>query len=131
LANPPVFSHVPTLRADSDNSLALDSKVMDMQKAHYTNLRPVTLEVGMAEAFAQAVLTAEDMGWEIVHSDAASGQIEAVVSTLLFGFKDDVAIRLTAVEGGTQVDLRSVSRVGQSDLGANAARIQEFLDAIQ
>ena len=71
------------------------------------------------------------MGWEIVHSDAASGQIEAVVSTLLFGFKDDVAIRLTAVEGGTQVDLRSVSRVGQSDLGANAARIQEFLDAIQ
>jgi uncharacterized protein (DUF1499 family) len=131
LANPPVFSHVPTLRADSDNSLALDSKVMDLQKAHYTNLRPVTLEVGMAEAFAQAVLTAEDMGWEIVHSDAASGQIEAVVSTLLFGFKDDVAIRLTAVEGGTQVDLRSVSRVGQSDLGANAARIQEFLDAIQ
>jgi uncharacterized protein (DUF1499 family) len=131
LANPPVFSHVPSLRADGDNSLALDSKVMDMQKAHYTNLRPVTLEVGMAEAFAQAVLTAEDMGWEIVHSDAASGQIEAVVTTLLFGFKDDVAIRMTAVDGGTQIDLRSVSRVGQSDLGANAARIQAFLDAIQ
>jgi len=131
LANPPVFSHVPSLRADGDNSLALDSKVMDMQKAHYTNLRPVTLEVGMAEAFAQAVLTAEDMGWEIVHSDAARGQIEAVVTTLLFGFKDDVAIRMTAVDGGTQIDLRSVSRVGQSDLGANAARIQAFLDAIQ
>lgn len=131
LANPPVFSQVPSLRADGDNSLALDSKVMDMQKAHYTNLRPVTLEVGMAEAFAQAVLTAEDMGWEIVHSDAASGQIEAVVTTLLFGFKDDVAIRMTAVDGGTQIDLRSVSRVGQSDLGANAARIQAFLDAIQ
>ena len=131
LANPPVFSHVPSLRADGDNSLALDSKVMDIQKAHYTNLRPVTLEVGMAEAFAQAVLTAEDMGWEIVHSDAASGQIEAVVTTLLFGFKDDVAIRMTAVDGGTQIDLRSVSRVGQSDLGANAARIQGFLDAIQ
>ena len=131
LANPPVFSHVPSLRADGDNSLAFDSKVMDMQKAHYTNLRPVTLEVGMAEAFAQAVLTAEDMGWEIVHSDAASGQIEAVVTTLLFGFKDDVAIRMTAVDGGTQIDLRSVSRIGQSDLGANAARIQGFLDAIQ
>ena len=131
LANPPVFSHVPSLRADGDNSLAFDSKVMDMQKAHYTNLRPVTLEVGMAEAFAQAVLTAEDMGWEIVHSDAASGQIEAVVTTPLFGFKDDVAIRMTAVDGGTQIDLRSVSRVGQSDLGANAARIQAFLDAIQ
>ncbi len=131
LANPPVFNHVPSLRAESDNSLALDSAVMDMQKAHYTNLQPVTLEVGMSDAFAQAVLTAEDMGWEIVHSDASVGQIEAVVTTLLFGFKDDVVIRLSAVDGGTQIDLRSASRVGQSDLGANAARIQAFLNAIQ
>ncbi len=43
------------------------------------------------------------------------------------GFKDDVVIRISSDADGTLVDLRSVSRVGVSDLGANAARIQDFL----
>jgi uncharacterized protein (DUF1499 family) len=48
-------------------------------------------------------------------------------TTLLFGFKDDVVIRITPAENGSRVDVRSVSRVGHSDLGANATRIREFL----
>jgi uncharacterized protein (DUF1499 family) len=53
-----------------------------------------------------------------------------MVETAFFKFKDDVIVRLTPVDGGTQVDMRSASRVGQSDLGANAARIEDFFDAL-
>ena len=71
------------------------------------------------------------MGWEIVASNAAIGVIEATATTTLFGFKDDVIIRLTAANGGTRVDMRSASRAGVSDLGANAARIEAYFAALK
>lgn len=48
-------------------------------------------------------------------------------TTLLFGFKDDIVIRITPAGSGSRVDVRSASRVGRSDLGVNAKRIREFL----
>ena len=71
------------------------------------------------------------MGWEIVASDAAKGTIEATATTALFGFKDDVVIRLSADGANTKVDMRSASRAGVSDLGANAARIAAYFDTLQ
>ena len=65
--------------------------------------------------------------WEVYHKDLNAGVIEAVDTTAIMGFKDDVVIRLNTNADGTLVDLRSVSRVGISDLGANAARIRSFL----
>ena len=65
------------------------------------------------------------------HQDLNAGTIEAVDTTAIMGFKDDVVIRINTNAEGTLVDLRSVSRVGVSDLGANAARIREFLQAYQ
>lgn len=55
-----------------------------------------------------------------------SGRIEAVAQTLLFGFKQDVAIRIAPEGEGTLVDMRSVARNGAHDLGADAERIREF-----
>jgi uncharacterized protein (DUF1499 family) len=46
-------------------------------------------------------------------------------------FRDDIVIRITTTAGGTLIDLRSASRVGQSDLGANARRIRDFLRRYQ
>jgi uncharacterized protein (DUF1499 family) len=57
--------------------------------------------------------------------------IEAVDTTAVMAFKDDVAIRVRGGAQGTQIDLRSASRVGEGDLGANAKRIRAFLDAFQ
>ncbi|HUD52817.1 DUF1499 domain-containing protein, partial [Parvibaculum sp.] len=57
--------------------------------------------------------------------------IEATAVTKLIGFKDDVAIRVTETEGGAAVDVRSVSRVGMSDLGTNAKRIRAYLAALK
>ena len=68
------------------------------------------------------------MGWEIVNIDRRAGIVESTATTFWFGFKDDVVIRLRNDNGMTLIDLRSVSRVGMSDLGANAARIARFLE---
>jgi uncharacterized protein (DUF1499 family) len=81
--------------------------------------------------FGRAEQLAKDMGWAIKEADLESGRIDATDTTFWYGFKDDVTIRLRpAAGGGTRVDVRSVSRVGGSDLGANAKRVGEFLDAL-
>jgi fatty-acyl-CoA synthase len=56
--------------------------------------------------------------------------LEATATTGWFGFKDDIAVRIRAVDGATRVDMRSVSRVGLSDLGANARRVSAFMDEL-
>ncbi len=68
------------------------------------------------------------MGWKIVDENQAEGRIEATATTRWFGFKDDVVIRIAPSGGnGSRVDVRSVSRVGRSDVGTNARRIRAFL----
>ncbi len=71
------------------------------------------------------------MGLEITESDADAGRVEAVDTTFLFGFRDDLVVRISAEEGkGTRVDVRSKSRVGMSDLGQNAKRIARFIELL-
>ena len=71
------------------------------------------------------------MGWEIIDAGGRTGYIEAVDTTRIMAFKDDVVIRVRSNADGTLIDLRSVSRVGISDLGANARRIRTFQDAFR
>jgi uncharacterized protein (DUF1499 family) len=66
---------------------------------------------------------------KIESTDIAAGLVEATATTFWFGFKDDVVVRVVANAAGSRIDIRSVSRVGQSDIGANAARIEKFLAA--
>jgi uncharacterized protein (DUF1499 family) len=70
------------------------------------------------------------MGWEIVAADPTNGRIEATATTFWFGFKDDVVVRVTPVDRGSRIDVRSVSRVGRSDVGTNAKRITAYLKRI-
>ena len=67
------------------------------------------------------------MGWEIVGSNAEEGRIEATDTTLWFGFKDDVVVRIQPRGDESLVDVRSLSRVGKSDVGTNAQRIRAYL----
>jgi uncharacterized protein (DUF1499 family) len=68
------------------------------------------------------------MNWRIVEGNPSERRIEAVATTRWFGFKDDIVIRISpAANGGSVLDIRSVSRVGLSDLGTNARRIRTFL----
>ncbi len=70
------------------------------------------------------------MGWEIVAADSTAGRIEATATTAWFGFKDDVVIRVRPANGGSRVDVRSLSRVGVGDVGTNAKRIRAYLGVL-
>ena len=105
------------------------------QRAAYPDIAPALLALAPREAFARALAVAEAMGWEVVGRDPANGTIEAVDSTKWFGFKDDIAIRVSAMSPGSpnlsRVDVRSKSRVGRSDLGINARRIRAYLQQLK
>ena len=100
------------------------------QRDTYPDLQPVILDVPPARAFDAALATVDEMGWELVSADAGAGRIEATDTTFWFGFKDDVVIRVQAAANGSRVDVRSLSRVGGGDAGANAARIRRYVTAL-
>ena len=83
-----------------------------------------------ADAYAAALAEARAQGWTIVSQDATAGTLNATATTFWFGFKDDVAVRVRAEGAGSVIDVRSTSRVGLSDLGANAARIEAYLAGV-
>jgi uncharacterized protein (DUF1499 family) len=132
LADPPRFVDVLPLRAAAPNSPEHPGdSVAALQRSGYPDLGPATLDAPPAVAFSRARDAAAAMGWALVAADSAAGRIEATATTRWFGFKDDVVIRVRAADGGSRVDVRSVSRLGVSDLGANAARIRAFLARLQ
>jgi uncharacterized protein (DUF1499 family) len=131
LENPPSFEAIVPLRADAANTLERPPMLAAQQREGYPDIVPVTLPAARDQAFNRALAVAQDMGWEIVRADAAAGRIEATDTTAWFGFKDDVVVRLTPWGTGTRVDVRSVSRVGRSDVGTNARRIEAFLAALE
>jgi uncharacterized protein (DUF1499 family) len=126
-ADPPRFVAVLALRQPGDNSLDYTARVAAEQKKGYPDLARMMLAVSPAAAFERALAAARAMGWEIVASVPAEGRIEATDTTTLFGFKDDVVIRVAPSGSGSRVDVRSASRVGQSDIGVNAKRIRAYL----
>jgi len=130
-ADPPRFVAAPKQRGENSNSLDIVAETLKAQQEAYSDLDTLVTDASIENAFAQAKATAQALGWEIFHEDLNAGIIEATDTTAIMGFKDDIVIRLRTNERGTLVDLRSVSRVGVSDLGANAARIREFLDAFK
>ncbi len=85
------------------------------------------LEIAPPEAFRRAEEIARGMGWEIVASVPREGRIEATDTTFWYGFKDDIVIRIEPEASASRIDVRSVSRVGKSDVGKNAARIRAFM----
>ncbi len=130
--DPPLFIAIAPLRADAPNGVDYGGpEVAAQQRAAYPDIRPLVLNVDVSRAFERALRAARSLGWEIVADDAAAGRIEATDRTLWFGFRDDIVIRLTASGDRTVVDVRSVSRVGRSDVGTNARRIRAFLQEVQ
>ena len=126
--DPPEFVEVVTLRGESANPLAFDAaKIAPLQEEFYPWMEPLLLRATPEEAFQEALGVLGDMGFEVVATHPERGLIEAVASTFWFGFKDDVAVRVRAYPQGCVVDVRSVSRVGLSDMGTNARRVKEIL----
>ena len=126
--NPPLFVAVLPLRVGAENTAEYGGpELAAQQKEGYPELAPGWLRSSPEATFPRALQAAKEMGWEIVAADPKSLRIEATDTTAWFGFKDDVVVRLTPSPAGSRIDVRSVSRVGKSDVGTNACRIKAYL----
>lgn len=131
LDHPPEFVAVLPLRSGASNSAAYGgAPVAAQQKKFYPDIQPLTLAAPPAQVFPRALAVAQAMGWEVVEASERDGRIEATATTFWFGFKDDVVVRLTPSGAGSRIDVRSLSRVGVSDLGVNAQRIRDYLEKL-
>ena len=128
LDNPPQFEVLP-LRPDNLVGVGTVENWRRIHAAAYASVQPVMIAKPVAQVTEDAVRLARESGWEIAVSDPARGHVEATASVSYIRFKDDVVIRITPTADGSQsrVDMRSVSRVGVSDFGVNARRIEDFL----
>jgi len=103
----------------------------DIQLASYGDIKPLVLPVSAHQAFEKALQLVKNNGWEVLATDADEGRIEAVESSFLFGFKDEIVLRIMPTDDGAIVDIRSRSRIGRIDRGANARRIRDFINALK
>lgn len=141
LLDPPGFSQaVVQARASvpESNSLDLPSKrtsderaFIDLQREAYPDITPVSTGLDSQRAFTVVLALAREQDWTLGRTDAGAGVIEATARSFWYGFTDDIVLRVRADGTGARIDMRSVSRVGRSDLGANAARMRPFLGALR
>ncbi|MBI4765258.1 MAG: DUF1499 domain-containing protein [Deltaproteobacteria bacterium] len=130
--NPPGFVVLLPLRKDAPNTADYGGReVAAKQRTAYPELVPLVLPLPPDQVFIRALKQARSLGWEIVAADPTGGRIEATDTTFWFRFKDDIVIRIKLADGGSRLDIRSVSRVGKGDLGTNARRIRKFIRALK
>lgn len=127
IADPPLFVDVLPLRRGARNPVDYPAATAAQQKSGYPDIVPLRLNLPPAQAFERAAAVARTLGWQIVSVNAEALRIEATDTTLMFGFKDDIVIRVRADAQGSVIDMRSLSRIGGSDIGTNARRVRDFL----
>lgn len=132
LQSPPAFVKIK-LPDDNLRGVETVAKWQALHASAYSLINPLSLRQPASAVFIKAEALARAQGWEIISVDPAAGRIEATASVSLIKFKDDVVITVTPSVnvGVTEVNMRSVSRVGISDLGVNAKRIGAFLVALE
>ena len=129
VVDPPQFTAaIVALRGENSNPLVYNAEELAVtQQGAYPDVKTLQVSGGVEETVRNAAAALEGMGLEIVTVNEALGLVEATDTTFWFGFKDDVVVRVRASGDGSLVDVRSVSRVGLSDLGKNADRILDLL----
>ncbi len=126
--NPPRFRKIVELPENRTRDLGYPESFIEIQRKAYPQVRPLVTPWPPDEAFRKVSALARKMPrWKIVLEDPVARVLEAVATTAFFRFKDDIVIEVRAEPGGSSVHMRSKSRLGKGDLGANAERIQAFL----
>ena len=126
IGDPPAFA---AMELRGGQPLEYDPAKAEQQQWGYPHIETERSALAPEAALERAVEVAQGLGWDVVASGPQGEDltVEAVATTFWFGFIDDVVVRIRADSGGSLVDIRSASRVGRSDLGANARRIDAFL----
>jgi uncharacterized protein (DUF1499 family) len=105
---------------------------MDTQKQKYPQIVPLSLAMTPQKTFEYVYNAAQkQVRWEITSVDSKKLKLEIVATTFFFRFKDDVVIEIRPVGSESKVHMRSKSRLGKDDFGANADRISRFFDFLK
>jgi uncharacterized protein (DUF1499 family) len=133
LVDPPEFVAMVRLRTDAPNPPEYaGEETRQAQIEAYPEVKPLMLEADLQDVMDFAVMMILQRNWDLVAINRNQKRIEATEKLAWFGFKDDVVLRFTEMEnGGTRVDMRSKSRIGRSDVGVNAKRINRFLTDLE
>lgn len=138
IEDPPAFARSRAAQAARAGHVPreLPREARAVQREAYQRIIPVVTDLPPEEAFALALRAATGMGWQIIErlppgGRAQIGRIDAIATTRVLRFHDDITIRVRPRADGSRIDIRSASRIGKHDLGANAARIQDYLDQVQ
>jgi uncharacterized protein (DUF1499 family) len=125
-ADPPAFVALLEARKASPNGAEYDAATnAEAQRAAYPDITPYESSNSADRVFEAARALVLSRGWDLASAEAH--RIEATDTTLFYGFKDDVVIRIQPTAEGSRLDMRSMSRVGLSDVGKNAERISAFV----
>ncbi|MBN1207895.1 MAG: DUF1499 domain-containing protein [Myxococcaceae bacterium] len=131
LEDVPAFAQAGALPENKGRDMAYPEEFKPIVRDFYKKLAPLRVGAPPEAVFQQAlVLAREQSGWQVTAVDPQTRTFEGVVETRLFRFRDDFVVRVRPDGDGTRVDMRSKSRVGKGDLGANAERIDRFLQAL-
>jgi len=130
---PPAFEASVAQRGRAGfNSTAYAGETLAAQQAYaYPDVQSLQLAREPEVVLPIAVELVKQRGWRLIATNVERGRVEAVDQSRWFGFEDDIVIRVRAENTGSRVDMRSSSRLGKSDLGVNAARIVEYLTALE
>lgn len=128
LVNPPKFDAVAPLRIDAPNPIHYAGAASaEQQRQAYPELKTLTYTQSKAELVIAIEQATKNLGWALIDADVNKGKVEATDTTTWFGFKDDIVVRVNDLGNKREVDIRSKSRIGASDLGKNAKRIHDFI----
>jgi uncharacterized protein (DUF1499 family) len=135
--DPPRFEAIARLRTREANPvLYAGLYAAEQQRSAYPEIEPLEVAATAQAAYdaARAVITKRR--WKVIldrrpQPGRRDGQIEAVARTPIMGFSDDVVVRVRPIADGVRIDVRSASRYGRHDFGANAARIKSVLEDIE
>jgi hypothetical protein len=126
------LENIPDLGRAPLKALPPEERWKAVHREAYGDLRTVQTPWSVEETVKRAEALARERGWEVVTADPQRGTVEAVATTFFFRFKDNVVVRVRpAPTGGSLIDMRSISRVGGSDVGLNAKRVRGFLEDLQ
>ena len=130
LKNPPAFAPAQEVSAYLERDMSYPAGFIPVVMTHYPELAPFESPLAPKAAYAQALATAKAMGLNLVWQSAEEGRFDATQTTSIFRFVDDFTVRVSASGTGSRIDVRSKSRDGQGDMGANAKRINDFLSRL-
>jgi uncharacterized protein (DUF1499 family) len=134
--NPPEFVKAQQIPVNRMRNMKYDpAKYAAVQENAqvYKDLAPLKLEAAPDDVFKKAeIIAGEIPNWKITYSDPATRTLEGIATSALFHFNDDWIIEVRPGEGGgSLVEMRSKSRDGVGDLGANYHRIKSFFHLLQ